>query len=283
MGSGFESQTKAPQITYATEGVQPPTALAVTTNDNLVIKVHNSNAAPGLRVFVRLLLPDGTISPNDFTVTPDATRAVNTFSFPLDEGFILSAVVFSTSATLLRGQCYVRLLIFRGSLTQQFVGHMLCEGYVTTATSIAFPVGPQEYARSGAGVMRSITGATPAAGTDIVETVPTGAVWRLSAFTARLGTDATVPSRQPILLITDGTSTLAGGGPGAGIGASNTQTFTWTEYGQSVAARNNWLFGNVPVMHYLSPGYTIQTTTSNLVAGDQWSLVRYLVEEWIQP
>jgi len=282
MGTPFQSLTAPPAIGYGTKNVPPPAALAVSTNDQLLIRVRNSNAAPLLHVFARLLLPDGTVVPNDWAIVPDATRAVNSFTFPLDEGFLLSAAVVATAAGVTRGQCYVQVVLLRGNVTQNFQGYLLTEGYVSNTTALGFPGGPSSYAFEGRGTLRSIGGTTPAAGAEISETVPTAAIWRLISFRYTLVTSAAVANRLPQLLISDGANTLAQVGAAVSIAAGVTTVFSYAQGVQAVASQNGQTWCFLPFSEYLSAGFKIQTLTAAIQAADQYSAVQYLVEEWIQ-
>ncbi len=114
------------------------------------------------------------------------------------------------------------------------------------------------------------TGADPAAGQEILVTVPADEIWEVYGIVFTLVTDATVATRTPILIINDGAEEFYRQADGTGITASLTV--------KEEAAR---FFGTKPAdlatVHFLAlpelflgPGFKIITSTTNIQAGDNY-------------
>lgn len=130
------------------------------------------------------------------------------------------------------------------------------------------------------GVTRRIAVPAPAAGADWTFTVPSGVVWKILTVRAQLTASAVVANRQPRLVITDGTFTLATVEAAASIVASATVAITWVAGGLTSAAGVSGNFPGVMFPGYMfETGWTIATTTTNKDAGDQWSNIVMAVEE----
>jgi hypothetical protein len=217
----------------------------------------------------------------DFTTT--GTRSPQISIANLGEGFILSVNVYCLTTSLQRGQVYVRFMFLRGNITQAYLGQVLCQGYVTTNSSQFFPFGQNEMSTSGRGAMRSITGTTPAAGAEISETVPAGAMWRLISIFYQLNTSATVASRFLSLIVDDGTNILFNPlGLVTSIPAGNNERMTWSAGGPSFQS-TGFCATPLPVDLFMPAGYRFRTSTPAIQAGDQYTAPQYLVEEWMYP
>lgn len=121
----------------------------------------------------------------------------------------------------------------------------------------------------------------PAAGAEWIHTVPTGKFWRIRSILHRLTTDATVANRESRLNIDDGVFNLwqsqndiaqtASTGvyynyaPGCGIGEVASPSSDSRQY-------------SLPAL-ILLPGYRIRSTTVGIVAGDQYTNIRIMVDE----
>src|SRR5207244_1576597 len=125
-------------------------------------------------------------------------------------------------------------------------------------------------------------GADPAAGAEILDTVPANAQWRVIALRATLVTSAVVATRGPHLLFDDGANVFGRYSQSVAITASATWNIDWGV--SSPEAGNNFqeIKSNIaPVI--LTPGWRIRTVTASLDAGDNWGPNVYLLEEWISP
>lgn len=129
-------------------------------------------------------------------------------------------------------------------------------------------------------VLKVIGKTAPAVATDFTYTVPGESVWQLVAVTAKLVTDGTGANRTPSFTVTDGTATLFQLPIGVAITATLTTQVSWI-YGS--AFTNTSLTGaklGVALPKLLLPaGFTFGPVTTNIQAGDQWSIINATVYE----
>jgi len=123
------------------------------------------------------------------------------------------------------------------------------------------------------------TQAAPAAGVDIVATVPATNRWKLWTLSASLVTSAAVANRVPHLVITDGQGNTAYNCP------ANQNQVAATTIRYSVGAGvfavtfdNAYVFV-APVEMDMLQGWTIGFLTTGLQAGDQWGVMGLFVGE----
>lgn len=277
--------SQPPAIVLAAENIPPSNAVLVTPDDALFMNAWSSIAGFIVRITVRLLAPDGTITVSKYDVTLSGTRVAVPQFFPLADGFIISAVVSgNNNASSGRGQVYAALYLQRApASTQPYLTQQLCAGYITNHTNLFYPYGPVEYSVAGYGNIRRITGTQPAAGAECAETVPVGAIWRLISFSVLLNTSATVAARNPNIVLDDGTTAFASAGAAAIMAASTGTTLTWAIGLPSIATWATLMSMSLPNGMFLPSGFRIRTLTAAIQAGDQYAAPSYLVEEWLQP
>ena len=185
----------------------------------------------------------------------------------------------SSSTGIKRGTCFVRISL----RIEGVVVALLFSDYVTDTSAPAFPNGRVIESTEGPGLIRIINGTNPAAGAQISETVPTGALWKIKAISAELTADATTAGRQGRFEFSDGsniflrTSTIT-------VSASQVMRFTT---GDGLATEDlTTLDGNLLVLTnnvLLPAGYKIVTNSLGFQAGDNWGAPIIQVEEWLQP
>lgn len=145
----------------------------------------------------------------------------------------------------------------------------------TTATKTVF-ITPD---LDGPGAYLSLTGTNPAAGIEIIETVPTNTIWRLWGAYASLVTDATAANRRVKVLIDDGTNTVFPSDSSAVQIASQTEYYIIGPHSGVVA--DHWI--PTPTGMLMLAGWRMQTSTTLIKAGDNWSAPQLTVEAWADP
>jgi hypothetical protein len=268
------------QLKLQATGAVPPVQSYVAQNAVMQIQVWNALAGQTVNVGAQILLPDGTISLNEWDILPGATRGRQLFTFSLAEGFLISfTVVVSGGLAGNRTFVAVRLLSSQGG--GRVTTQVLCQGYLSGQKSLAWPPGIYQDAADGPGAIVSVTGTLPAAGVDISEVVPTSAIWRLKTFYFKLTTSATVANRIAHLIVDDGTNVLLD----LPVGTAQTASQTIAYVVGDGAAASNVVDGvqqfRFPFDIRLMPGYRIRTLTTALAAGDQFTAPQYLVTEWL--
>lgn len=266
---------------YRRWGVEPYPAVYVNQDDIILAKVWSPGATSAVNVSIRMHMPDGRIVASFYTFsfsTVGATPAQQVVD--QQEGFILSATVETPGAPY--GQCFVQLQIVRGRGTgDQTAGQLLCSGYPGAGAAIGFPQTPATSPSAGAGLTAATTVANPAAGADWAYTVPAGVQQTLISVRAVLTTSATVANRFPVLRITSPTAQiLADVSALAAETATSTVTYVWMA-GAPANNVNNVQQMALPTGLRLLPGSTIQTITSGIQAGDQWSAITITYTQFI--
>ncbi len=276
-----------PQVTLldlVTKGVQPPAALFVTPDDALQLAIRNSLAGVSVQVVARVLRPRGDVTLVQYTFAPGTTRAVQITSQPLTYGYLISAVVYAIGATIpRRGQTYASLAVVKPPIGGFLAATPLGGDYLTASNFVSWPYGRVINPTEGPGVLLSITPATPAAGAEWSQTVPTGARWRIRGIRMNFVTSAAVATRQPQLLIADaGAGTVLFFNQGLGIVASSNVILNWVPGWPVVFVQQSSFTSSIPLDLVVFQGFSLQSFTSSLQVGDQYLPVRILVEEWLE-
>lgn len=248
----------------------------------LVVRSWNSLSGLILLVAGRLRDASGQIQTFQFTHTPATDRSKLEQTFDLIAGQLLDVSVTPQTGTPRRGQCFVTIgLGLREHPTTKFYQD-LAKGYVTSIGGVIWPGGPYLDSVEGPGILRSVAGTDPAAGAEIIETVPTNTRWRVRTLRASLVTDATVPVRTVNFIVDDATTTLLNFPGVTTQAASLTRAYNVAEYAFQPSAVGTDIFFYIPLFVYLFQGWRILTSTTNLVAGDNWGAPQMEVEEWIE-
>ena len=225
---------------------------------------------------------DGEVRPFEFVNVSASNRTIVTTTHALGPGWLLSVTAVRATSGRQFAECYVRLDVIRGLSGATMPVALLVTGYATGILPLAWPGHVSYGALDGPGRLRSITGTDPAAGVEISETVPNGALWQLLSLQATLVADATVASRIPSLLFDDATSEYGAYFSGSSVAASQTSLATWgSGQGFRDAEGNNALLAGFGTPLFLLEGHRIRTETSSLQAGDNWGAPQYLVREWL--
>lgn len=207
-GDAFAVESQQPNVSFLRRAVQPPSALYVAIQDQLVINWMSSASAEVITVTYRLLRFDGKVILGRVVSQIGATTyTVQTKTEPLAEGFLLSMTVQAKQAKT-RGQTFVRLLLNNSGPAGGISTQLIMSDYITTATAGAFPNGRAVSPLEGPGnpIVHSIT--NPGAGAGGVIAPATNQRWSLKALRFRLTTDATVANRQMQLQINVGGSVV---------------------------------------------------------------------------
>jgi hypothetical protein len=131
------------------------------------------------------------------------------------------------------------------------------------------------------GVPKVLTQANPAAGADLVLTVPGGKVWEVWAVNATLVTSAAAASRMPQLLVDDGATTALRIAASAFQVATQTTLYTWVaDFGSAIGVANSSWSLPIPARLALGSGYRVRTSTLAIDAADQWSAITFFVVEY---
>lgn len=277
----------APQLiqSFAGQGVPQalmgPSPVFLTGEESLRVTSFGNAAGVTLQITGRVLRPDNTISPIQGLQTPNSNRTAKVNTFALSEGWLLGYEVRASAGTPASNAVWVLVELVRGDGSAAVAIQALGSDFVSANSPAIYPGGAMLDPLDGAGCLRSITGTTPAAGAEISETVPTAARWELLALRAQLVTSGVASTRQPRLVLDDGTSEYYRGANVDGIGAGTTCVYSWAQGGYGGTTPDAPVgAGPCPMNNRLGPGHRIKTLSTPLLGGDQWSGVQYLVREW---
>lgn len=260
-------------------------AIYLTGEEWLRVTAFNTQAGVTLRIAGRVL-PFGAVHPVPFldTLTPTSDGLATAKLVALPDGWLFSVMVSVTAGAPSVGQTYVVVELVRGGSANAEAVMVLAADYVTAQVRAAYPgTGVKSTSSYAAGVpvARIITGATPAAGAEVSETVPTGKTWQLVSFHVRLVTSATVATRVPYVVIDDGTTPVFQVPCPATVVANTTVDLFWSAIGAQVADAAVVAHGGMlPVETIITATHRLRTSTGSIQVGDQYSLVRYLVREF---
>lgn len=263
---------------------QGGTPLYVTGEDALACTVFNASAGVTVTISGRML-EFGQARPTPFqqTIIPATDRSASVVRFSLGDGWLLNAQAVVSGGSPFTGQTFVRLSLVRGLLSNANELFTLCADYVTSKQPVSYPGSGVLDPTDGCGALRSITGAVPAAGAEISETVPTGARWELISIAWLLTTAVAVANRSPNLILDDGALVYFRSSFATLIPASVASQNTFAQgIGQFTSANNARLASTLPVNNRLAAGHRVRTSTDNIQAADQYSAIQYLVREWIE-
>lgn len=262
--------------------VSPPSRVYIGRDDRVFLRSRNSLAGVALTLAGRFQHPDGQVVPVNFNHTPNTDRSAALISERFGEGYLLSALVFPSTGTPRRGQCFVELGILRGVEAAAAMVHILAADYVTASEALAFPGSIVRSSVDGPGMLRSITGTDPAANTEITEAVPTNARWAFHGAYFTLVTDANPANRRVFVTLSDGANVYLASVSASTQAASSTEYYSVGGHGVSSASVSGVHFVPLPDAIPMFQGWQIDTLTSNMQVGDNYSAPQITVEEWIE-
>lgn len=275
-GSGYQHI-----IQFATKGVQPPSPVYIGVNDSLQLFAFSVNVFGPVLLELRLLLPDGTIQVQEESLTVTTAFTALTKNVRLAEGYLLSVSVSTSNTSVTHGSLFVAVRILRGFPPAGTFAYTLTQGYITPNAALSWPFGTQQFPTDQQGGLRGVSVANPAAGADWSLVVPANLRWSILGVQATLVTNATVANRAPSLQIQDpvghGYDVTA---PGAQA-ASQTIIWNWTPGGPEKTIVGVDASATLGVPTKVGPAWVIRTVTSLLQAGDQWSTISLVFEEWL--
>jgi hypothetical protein len=293
-------------VTFSLKGLEPPSPLYIQRDDQLVIEGVSSLVGTSVIVTARLLLAsaptagqpdtghhdpvDAALGGNPVVTIQQVMQIPSAFTaailtLPLAEGYLLSvtAVGGPVSASA-RGQLFIRLWINRGAT---FVGspnaaQILVSDYVTINAPIGWPASRVLYPTEGPGNLREVTVANPAAGADWSLTVPSLTRWRIQNFNAQLVIANAGVARIIRAQLKTGAGVVMHQAAAQQTGAVNTTVQVSGSSGQITSVVDTTTLNlPLPGQVVVASGEILAVSTSNINAGDQWSNIRVLVEEWL--
>lgn len=270
-------------IRFRLQDVLPPNALYVSEDDFLRVSIYTTASTSGLSLGLRRLAADGVIHNEVENLDGVSLSTLTTKTFRLGEGFLLGAVVSNMGGGLADGATFISIGLQRGS-PNTLPYQLLAQDYVTNLFCVEWPAAAVRRAEPSSqvsGTPFAWTLANPAAGAELVWTVPAGTTYSLLAFLCQFSTSAVAGNRYNYLIIDDGIHTLwlsdlsALTGPNANNiyikGAPGHNAATWNQVTTLVS---------LPAGVALGAGWRVRTSTSGIDVGDQYTNAALTVIKW---
>ncbi len=258
-----------------------------------------SGSSVSIRGSFRVTYDDGTedeIVIRTFAATPTRSGETAPTTYVASQnGYILTGVIYisgDSASQPNRGQTFIRCFIVP-SPTSTTPVQMLVEAYLYQAKGVSLGDIEDPGPGGGEGHIRTVTGADPDAGDEVIEAAPANVIWRLINFSAVFVASATGANRVPRLASDDGVATnrywlLADSGANPVI-ANETRTVLWIQgeraglVPQEIADTETVLIKNgIPKDFYMREGDRVRTLTELIEVDDDYAAPIFMVEEWIK-
>jgi hypothetical protein len=280
--ASYPPSTQPLETSWERARVQPASAVYVGRDDRLLVRSWCSIGAAELQVRGRLQLVNGQVVPFAFRHAPSSDRSLVSTRHDLAEGFLLSLTVEEVGTVVRRGRLFVQVAIDRGGAVGGIPTELLVSDYATDNQVLGWPGGLLRSSLDGPGLLGIATGSDPAAGAEISLTVPTNVRYRLIFARFSLVTDATVADRRVHVQVDDGNTLLLELAAADVQAAGLTRNYNCAIDGFARAAQGSEIFLPLPADLLLFQAWRFRTLTTNLQAGDNFSVVRLITEEWIE-
>lgn len=214
--------------------------------------------------------------PFTFTFATSSAGTVTYQSFRIPDVPIFVTVI-NESTSDDQGSIYAYLSLEANGDTL----YQLCAGLIYGQKGISYPASPGADLRPSGGRLTYITGSNPAAGAEILETVPAGRLWKIIAMRFQLVAAAAAASRRVHVVFTDGSSDLLDCFSSVDQIISETKNYSVGGFGAVPdETDDNDILIAMPPNIMLPQGAEIKTITTNLNAGDNFGVPIFLVEEF---
>jgi len=290
-------------VTFAFEGLGPPSNIYVQRDDKIRVKILNSVVGASYILSGRILLPIGPlpgqpdahasdetykrqltrgfIQPIQQVFFPTSDRTPNEFPVELAEGYLLSLAFSPANApAVARGQAYATIGLQRGGIVGNRFQQLIAD-LPANNVDIGWPGGTLRNSTDGPGFIHSIQQANPAAGSDFTFTAAAAQRLRIDSMQAQFAASAAVATRNVEIIVDDGANAVWTADVAAGITASTTDQIVATGTNAPTGVITTVQSIVLPPGLILAPGWRIRSVTQNIQAADQWSAIWFNVEEWV--
>lgn len=253
----------------------------IANNTSVTIFAWNANVSTtDLAIRVRIMRTHGGVDVVTFRHLLTSDRVISQENLDVGIGWVLSVQVFSNNSNGKIGETYALLTI--RDLKDVIDMQTITFGYVTQIIQIGYPTPPKNIWTEGRGDVRAVVGTNPAVGAEILEIVPTNAIWKVKSFVAILTTDATVSNRTFQLIVDDGVNEIFRTIAVNVQAASQVHRYVLTQSGvDQVFSTPNHVI-SWPLDIWLTEGFRMRTIVANFQAGDDWGAPVISVEEYLQ-
>lgn len=267
----FSVRSATSAVSFDYEDLLPPTTEYIGVDDQLIVSFIGLGTGARVIVNLRILGTDGLIHPVTINVPSNNSNVPAITTFPLMEGFLLSAAAFLGGLPLTNTPTFISVGIGRAPFTVQSTYNVLLSGYLYNSQPLSYPAMLPVRQAEGNPWYKSASWGAPAAGADFSVTVPVGQRWRVVSCTGLLTTAVAVANRDVTLVVDDGVNVVAQIPAGFALAASLTNQYTFADSCSQTAAFNGVSVGPLPSNLIVMAGWRIRTVTANIQAADQWS------------
>lgn len=263
-----------------------PFQFALDGNDVLRIKSATSLGGARLQVQGRRRDAKGEIHPfafeHDTSLVSD--RQIVTSIHALGEGALLNVTAFVTGAQPVIGEFFVIVQIVRGIDGPLTLLGTVLQGYVTSTQGLGWPGSPILSSMDpAAGAVKTFSGTNPAAGANVSETVPPGALWELIALQVDFVASAAAAARTVFLQLRSSFAPLVAIASPVVMAASDAATLQWAQGFPFVTAVSALVpLAGLPSRVRLRGGFEIRTSVFGMQAGDDFGSPFLTVREWLE-
>jgi len=275
-----ESAGFGPAIKFASAGVQPPSSLYVSIDDQIVITFTSLAVITSVPIILaaRVLSADGQLHwyREAYTI---AAVGVTSHTVNVSEGFILDVTVSCPGSGLGLGSVFVQVDLRRNNDSATY--RALIADYLTNFLQPTWPGGTIRDATAGAGGNWQDTAAAPAPGAELVYTVPASLLFEPASLSFSLATSAAAANRIVSVIIDDGFGDVLYQTPSSGaVTASTTPTFS-ASVGVPFSGTPPAVIFPLPAGLRLTNPFRITTHTTAIQAADQYSAMQLFGQGWI--
>ena len=227
------------------------------------------------KIIVRGLTKTGLIH---HAFDTDNSRTPQTQTIPITE-IPLTLHVESPYYTAHRGSLFVQIVI-------EFAGvpaTTLAADYITTHTPLSWPGSGINAPTSGRGYLHEREVDDPPVSEDLATFPPTNTLWHITGVRFMLTTSATVATRIPRIWIVGPSGQVTySTSPTSGQPASTSFHYIFAPYNNIPAAYGAYIHGEFTPT-YMTLSHQLQTSTTGIQVNDQFSLIKFQVEQWLNP
>jgi hypothetical protein len=271
----------AREVRFRTHDVQPPAFLYVTQDDGLYALVANVQTGLVLNLTATVLLPDGRVQANAWSISPAADGAQHAYLFPLAESFLLNVSVQPASGVRY-GQAWIFVCVRRGGMASGVNLQTLISSTVDSFGGPTWPGGGIRQSVDGPGLIVTQFSVGTVLGQGFAFNVPTFARIMLRAIFAIFQAGATVATRYYQLYMYDSGGNMcyqdmaeptitANGSLGIGWGLKS-------GFAQAAAVQGN-MTRSLPEL-ILMPGAQINLGAVNITPTDKFAYITWNYEQW---
>jgi hypothetical protein len=304
MAAGEFTSAAIPNIvSFGLDQVAPPSPLYIQRDDQLEIQVNTCKPGgdtftiiwrfleaspdipgqPGKPPDPSTFAPGGHITQTIKTARQDITIAQDTqigVAIPLAEGYLLSITANTLNPTT-RGISFARAFLVRPPASTFNISQMLFSDYITRSMSPGWPGGTLRSGSESTGNVLSVQVANPAAGADWTLVVPGFRRFSIQSFQATFTASAAVANRNISVIVDDGVNTVWTHDASAAVTAGQAVQVVATGTSAPVGVITTVLPIVLPPSLRIFAPMRVRVSTGNIQAGDQWSSIWFLVEQWL--